>query len=344
MSSLTAIFGSSPERSAEESEKLLNLYWNRAELKKEFARLRDEQHRLTERVKEHEGAAARVQQKLDHLESLLLDPDWIYSVVVYYRFRAMNRRCRSKLEKFAEHLKRQREERVHSRQVETWQAARADALADAERRVAEQRLQVQMLEDRLQNERRRLAAMGTFTKLIRGRRAMDGLDHIAASIETAQQREVQLLGELDALQDEEPPGVQGLDLATKRQINYMILSFAQHLYLHFHDDGLVELAREAGERSVGAVNYGTKDDCDSLIARVQERLNRFEGLADFADVLKQRAKLIADQARFRSDDDAVPESGSVSGVYAFGERGAVRTHDADLLGKDYWGLPEILSR
>ena len=133
MSSLTAIFGSSPEKSPEKSEKLLNLYWNRAELKKEFARLRNEQYRLKERVKEHEGAVARVQQKLDHLENLLLDPEWIYNVVVYYRFRALNRQCRSKLEKFAEHLKRQREERLHSRQVEHWQMANAERLAEAER-------------------------------------------------------------------------------------------------------------------------------------------------------------------------------------------------------------------
>ena len=68
MSSLTAIFGSSPEKPEEESEKLLNLYWNRAELKKEFARLREEQYQLKDRIKQHEGAVIRVQQKLDHLK------------------------------------------------------------------------------------------------------------------------------------------------------------------------------------------------------------------------------------------------------------------------------------
>ena len=67
MTSLTAIFGSSNEKSddsEQESEKLLNLYWNRAELKKEFAELRDENVRLQERVAEQEGAAVRAEQKL----------------------------------------------------------------------------------------------------------------------------------------------------------------------------------------------------------------------------------------------------------------------------------------
>ena len=37
MTSLTAIFGRSDEKPQENSEKLLQLYWNRAELKKEYA-------------------------------------------------------------------------------------------------------------------------------------------------------------------------------------------------------------------------------------------------------------------------------------------------------------------
>ena len=63
LTSLTAIFGSSSEKPDEnetESEKLLSLYWNRAELKKEFADLRSEKFRLQDRIKEHEGATARV--------------------------------------------------------------------------------------------------------------------------------------------------------------------------------------------------------------------------------------------------------------------------------------------
>ena len=75
LTSLTAIFGRSDDKPQEDSEKLLQLYWNRAELKKEFADLRSEKFRLQELVKEQEGATARVEQKLNHLEQLLLDKD-----------------------------------------------------------------------------------------------------------------------------------------------------------------------------------------------------------------------------------------------------------------------------
>ena len=88
MSSLTAIFGNSEEKS-QDSDKLMDLYWNRAELKKEVAEMRKEQYRLNDRIKDQEGATARLQQKLDHLEGLLTDPEWAHNVVVYYRFRGL---------------------------------------------------------------------------------------------------------------------------------------------------------------------------------------------------------------------------------------------------------------
>lgn len=82
VSSLTAIFGNSEEKS-QDSEKLMDLYWNRAELKKEFARMREERFRLQDAVKRQEGATARLQQKLDYLEDLLIDPQTTHNVVVY---------------------------------------------------------------------------------------------------------------------------------------------------------------------------------------------------------------------------------------------------------------------
>ena len=343
MSSLTAIFGSSPEKPEEESEKLLNLYWNRAELKKEFARLRDEQYVLQDRVKQHEGAVIRIQQKLDHLEGLLLDPEWVYNVIVHYQFRALNLRCRSKVEKFAEQLKQQREKRLYNRQMEEWNSERAEHAAGIEREIGEHRMRVQMLEDRLQGERHRLATMSGFVKLFRGRSVMAALDDIAANIVAAQAEEGQLLLRYDEVMNQDPPDTQGLDIATKRLINFMILAFAQHLYLHFNEDSIADLAKEAEDRSVGAIRYGDKKDCDAMLARINKRLDKFERLSDFADILQQRAKLISEKARFRSDNDAVPTSKSVSTLFAISKQGKVTEQEADLLGADYWKLSEVLS-
>lgn len=344
MTSLTAIFGSSQEKPAEESEKLLNLYWNRAELKKEFAELRKEQLRLQDRIKQQEGARARIEQKLDYIEHLLLDREWVHSVLVHYQFRALNLRCQSKLEKFAEQLKQQREQRQHSRRLSDWNARLQEETADIERQIREQRMRIQMLEDRLQAERHRLVMMNGFIKFFRRRSLTAALDGVAAEIEAAQDEEVRLLEHCEEVKNRQPPDTQGLDIATKRIINFMIIAFAQQLYLHFREDELVSLAKEAGEKSVGAINYGGKKDCDELIARLHKRADNFDTATSFADTLQKRAKLLSEGARFASGEDAVPGSESVATLFEIGESGAVRKSDADLLGENYWNLSDILSR
>jgi len=344
VTSLTAIFGNSDEKPEEESEKLLQLYWNRAELKKEFAGLRNEQYRLQERVKQQEGSTARVQQKLDHLERLLLDPEWVYNVIIYYQLKQLNLRCQSKLEKFAEQLKQQREQRQHNRLVGNWNERRAQEAAGIERQIVEQRMQVQMLEDQLQAERHRLVTMSGFLKIFRRRSVTAILDNLAETIESAQLQEEELLLHYDEIQNRVPPDTEGLDIATKRLINFTILAFAQQLFLHFDEDGIAGMAKEAAEKSVGAINYGGKKECDVIVGRVQKLADSFDNVSDFADVLQQRAKLIAEIAQFRSNDDAVPVSRTVSTLFAISRKGVVKESDANLLGDNYWNLSNIVSR
>ena len=344
LTSLTAIFGSSQEKPAEESEKLLNLYWNRAELKKEFAELRKEQLRLQGRIKQQEGARARSEQKLDHIEQLLLDREWVYSVLVHYQFRALNLRCQSKLEKFAEQLKQQREQRQHSRLLSDWNARLQKEKEDIERGIREQRMRIQLLEDRLQAERHRLVMMNGFVRFFRRRSLTATLDGIAGEIEAAHAEETRLLECCTEVTNRQPPDTQGLDIPTKRMINFMILAFAQQIYLHFREDELVTMAKEAGEKSVGAINYGNKKACFELIAKLHKRADNFESAASFADTLQKRARLISETARFGASDVAVPAPDSVSTVYELGESGSVSKSDADLLGQNYWNLSDILSR
>ena len=344
MTSLTAIFGGAQEKPAEESDKLLNLYWNRAELKKEFASLRSEQFRLQDCIKSQEGATARIQQKLDHLEQLLLDPEWVYNVVTHYQLQALNLRCKSKLEKFSEQLKQQREQKQNDRQLAGWNERRAAESAEIEMQIGDQRMQVQTLEDQLQFERHRLVSMSGFVRLFRRRSVMKTLDKLAEAIDRTQMQEEQLLLQYDEVQKRQPPETQGLDIPTKRLINCTILAFAQQLFLHFEPDGIAAMVKESGEKSVGAINYGGKKDCDKVIARAHKRAKSFEKESDFADVLRQRAHLIAEKALYCNDSDAVPASSTVATLFAISEQGAVTTSDADLLGENYWGLASVLSR
>jgi len=344
VTSLTAIFGGTEERPQQDNEKLLQLYWNRAELKKEFAELRNETFRLQKRIKEREGATARVQQKLEHLEQLLQDPEWVYNVIVYYQLQHLNLQCCGKLRKFAEELKQQREKRLQCRLLDDWHARRAEELEAVQDEVGAQRLQVQMLEDRLQAEQHRLLSASGLVRFFRRRTMTAALDRLADAIDSARQQEDRLLARLEAIQSQQPPDTPGLDVPTKRLINFTILAFAQEIYLHFVDDGLAGLAKEAGQKSVGAIRYGDRKDSERIVEMVHERLESFEKSRDLADVLRQRAAAIADKARFDSGDEAVPASGSVARVFRITARGAADACEVDLLGENYWGLQDIVSR
>lgn len=343
LASLTTIF-KNDATDTHESDKLVDLFRNRAELKKEFAALRNEKYELQDRVKHHQGATARVQQQLQHLENLLLDPEWVHNVVVFYQLRALAAHCRNQLARFAEELKQQREERVQHRVLENWKEQRDREAQKIQGRVGERRVTQQLLEDRLQSERHALMAMNGFKKLLRGRSAAAGIEEVESEIAEAQRQEQKLLQEMDGIAHRDPPDHAGLDIAAKRSINLMILSFAQQLYLHFEEDNLVQLAKEASEKSVGAINYGTKRDCDEILERLQKRKNEETEQGDIADVLRKRVKLIAESAQFRHDDDAVPVPATVATIFAIDVNGVVQRSDANLVGHNYFAIAKVLSR
>jgi hypothetical protein len=343
VTSLTGLFKAEPEE-VQDNDKLVDLFRNRAELKKEFAALRNEKYQLQDRVKQHEGATARVQQKMDHLESLLLDREWVHNVVAFYQLRRMAAHCNAKLARFAEQLKQQREQKIHSKAVAQWSAQRDAKAAEIEEAIAQHRARTQMLEDQLQAERHKLATMNGVSKMLRGKGLDAEIEQIVTRIELSQAKENELLQSLEDVHSASPPDHEGLDVATKRSINFMILSFAQQLYLHFEEDNLAAMAKEASEKSVGAVNYGTKYECDEIIALIEKRWDTMESATEHAEVMKKRAQLIAEHAMFRNDDEVIPAPGTAATVYAIDANGVVKRKDANLIGDNYFGIAKVLSR
>jgi chromosome segregation ATPase len=344
MASLTGIFKAVPEPPEQDNDKLVDLFRNRAELKKEFASLREEKYRLQDRLKEHRASIERVEQKLQHLESLLLDPEWVHNVVTFYQLRRLSAHCASRLARFAEQLKQQREKRILDRVLESWGADQDQARAKAEAAIGEQRMEVQRLEDQLQAERHRLDMMGGLSRMLKGKAQSEAIEGIERALAEGQSREADLLHELEGIEAAEPPPNPGLDVRAKRSINFMILSYAQQLYLHYLEDNLVGLAKEAGEKSVGAVNYGGKFDCDEILERLETRREEAGTIDTTTEVLQQRAKLIAKEASFRRNEDAVPVSSTVATVFDISTNGVVSKIDASLLGENYFGLAKVLSR
>jgi len=343
LSSLTAIFGNSQEKT-ENSDKLMELYWNRAELKKEFARMRKEQYRLQDRIKEQEGKTARIQQRLDHLEELLRDPEWAHNIVVYYQLRGLGKLAERKLARFAEQLKQQREQKKHNSLIVNWNEDRKQEARAVEGDALETRDRIQLLEDQLQSEQSRLTSMSRFTRIFRGRSVMKLIDGLAAQLEVAIQKEQALQDQIEEILNREPPDHQGLDIPVKRSINLMILSFAQQLYVQFDEYGIASLAKEATEKSVGAINYGTPYECQKLLENIASGIQQLDRATEFADTLKKRAMMLGERAKFPGRDHAVPVPDTVAKLIRIDANGLVRESDLNVVGANYWGISNVFSR
>jgi len=322
----------------------MDLYWNRAELKKEFAGMRKEQFRLKDVIKRHEGSKARMQQKIDHLEDLLVDPQLAHNVIVFYQLRGLGKKCERKLAKFAEQLKQQREQKRHNSLLADWNETLKAEAKGIKLQLLEQRDSILQLEDQLQLEQRRLTSMSAFKRLFSGRSAMKLIDGLATQMEVSAQEEQLLKEAIDEIENREPPDHRGLEIPAKRSINLMIIAFAQQLYIHFQEFSIADLIKESTEKSVGAINYGTRYECDQLLDLIHKSIESMEQSTDFVDVLQKRAKMIGAIAKFPGNADAVPIADTVSTLFQFDSNGVVRQSDANIVSENYWGISKIFSR
>ncbi len=343
MSGLTAIFGSSEEDSPD-NEKLLHLYWNRNELKKEFAGMRKEQFRLKDKIQQQEGATARLEQKLAHIEDLLIDPEWSRSVAVFYQLRGVALRCESKLARFAEQIKRQRERKLNDKLLGGWNEGRAQESNVLGRKLLDRQNSIQQLENERIAECHRLEALNGFFAFFKRRSMTVMVASLTEKIQQEERQEATVQQQLDEIAARRPPEALGLDIPAKRSINFMIIAYAQHLYIQFGDRALVGMVKEAGEKSVGSVNYGSENECSELLQRIHTCVDSIEGDSDFAETLQKRAKLVSEKALFHKDDDAVPISGTVATLFKIDQTGLVRESDANILGDNYWRIATTLSR
>ena len=111
--------GIAPQRAQTNNEgddaRLVELFRNRAALKKEFAQLRKENYRLKEMIQDQENAKVGAQQQLDQLEALLAEPLQASNAAVFFQLRGIWDLCLKRLSRLAEELvanQREREMRL----------------------------------------------------------------------------------------------------------------------------------------------------------------------------------------------------------------------------------------
>ena len=330
-----------------DEERLMQLFQNRAGLKKAYADLKDEFHLLRDRLKQQEGSTIRVQEQLDALGDLLGDPKTGFSALVFYQLRALWKTCHQQLSAFATDLTRQQEARELARHKADTDAAKSARLADVDRRLqaaaAEADLQRQHLAA-AQNEIGRLTA---FWHYFKRRRRQKSLESLRSQVLVADAAVGDLHAERSAIDHEAAVEFPGISLAARRNINLAIISFAELLCESVDAYGLAARAKEAVARRVHEMSFGTRADCEGYMQRVQKAQADVANQKQITGALKSKLERLRATCEYRNNADTVPTADSLATNSVEVELGKSAKSPAatfNVLAEDYWDLFTLLLR
>ena len=329
-----------------EDERLLQLYWNRAELKKELSRLQDERHGLLEQMKKQEGDLARAREQSDELEQYLADPDTAIHALVYFQLRGLWRAAARKLVRFAEQLQRQQADRERRRQLIEFDQDRRQQLADLDRRLTDVRLNANALETQLKTMERELAARRGFWNYFRRRRLAEEIESVRGEWDGAATQVTDLSDDRAAAESVQPPDFPGVSVDGRRIVNTAVIAYAQQLVILLSKGGLALLAKETTAKGASDVRYGGSADCEHLMGLLRAALATLEEENEDLGSLKEHTDRLRSGASYRSDADTVPLTDSIGTLPApvapVSGLETVNRSGINVLVDDYWDLYRAL--
>jgi predicted nucleic acid-binding Zn-ribbon protein len=331
-----------------EDERLLQLYWNRAELKKELTRLQAERDRLLDRIEKQDAAEIKLREQMDQLEQHLGDPDAAVHALVYFQLRGLWRTCAAKVAKFSAQLQRQQEERERRRQLIEFDQQLRRELADLDRQLAEATQEAQALESQLRASEQRLASMRGFWNYFRRRKLAEALEVVRSKWDVAATRVTDLSDDRADLEAKQPPAFPGISIDGRRSVNTAVIAFAQQLAANLSAGGIAMLAKETTTKRVFDVHYGSREECVRLMGLLKEAVALVDLQTEDLRGLKQSTENVRAAAIYRSDADTVPLTDSIGTLPAptapVSGLESVNRAGINVLVDDYWELYRALLR
>jgi len=321
----------------EEDERLLELFRNRAALKKELNALDEEHHQLRDRLKLQEGQTQRVEDQLEKLYQFLGRPEHGPRSLAYFRLRELWRAGTLRLRRFAEDLATQQQDRERRQQGADFESGRQGRHAALERELLEARALADQLLAEQKLTQQRLATLRGFWNVL-GRRALRReTEARQLRITTSQTEVARLEAAREALLAERPPAFEGIGRDGRRAVNLAVLACAEWLRDTVQPRGLAGLAREATLKRVYEADYGDDRACEKLLEHAARALREMEhGHNDLAEI-KLRTERMRRSAKYRRETDTIPVAESLGG-----EAPARLGENAGVLRDEYWDLQKVL--
>ena len=326
----------------------MQLFQNRAGLKKAYADLKDEFHLLRDRLKQQEGATIRVQEQLDALGDLLGDPKTGFGALVFFQLRTLWKTCHQQLSTFATDLTRQQEAREMAKHKAEIDAAKKSRLADLDRRLQEAVSEADSQRQFLATAQSEIGRLTAFWHYFKRRRSQKSLESLRDHMMQADAKVGDLHAERSAIEHEAAPEFPGISLSARRNINLAIISFAELLCENVDAYGLAARAKEAVARRVHEMSFGTRAECEGYMQRVQQAQAVVAGQKQITGALKAKLDRLRATCEYRNNADTVPTADSLAPAAAELDLGKTPKPPTaatwNVLAEDYWDLFTLLLR
>lgn len=330
----------------QEDERLLQLFRNRAGLKKAHASLQDEVYDLKERIKQQEKTTAKVQDLLDGVEALLGNPEAGYSALVFYQLRGLWRTCNAQLMTFASELERQQEDRERRRQMSEFNQQHNARLEEVDRRLAEAE-EIASERQRIYDEvEQRLRKLNRLWHYFKRRKLQPEVQRARGPLDEAKREVMQISEERGPLAEEKCPPFPGLGVDGKRAINLASIAYALVIGARLSARGLAPKAKDAMSRRVQETQYGGRGECETYMEAIAQALLVVKSRKEMAAEIKACVELLREVAQYRADGETIPLTESLAGVVpsTSSGQGVLALSGPQVLADDYWHIYQVLLR
>lgn len=331
--------GSEGSSVSADEERLMQLFQNRAGLKKAYADLKDEFHLLRDRLKQQEGATIRIQEQLDALGDLLADARTGFAALVFYQLRGLWKTCHQQLSQFAADLTRQQEAREAAHHKSECETERNYRLADVDGRLQEAAADADLKREQLAASQTELTRLTAFWHYFKRRRLQKSLEELRQGVIVADAAVGDLHAERSAINNEALSEFPGISLGARRNINLAIISYAESLCEHVDAYGLAARAKEAVARRVHEMSFGSRADCEDFMQRVQKAQAAIANQKQITAGVRAKLERLRGTSEYRNTADTVPTADSLAAATA-----AVSASNWNVLAEDYWDLYNLLLR
>jgi hypothetical protein len=326
--------------SSAEDERLIALFHNRVELKKELNAIDDERHRLLDRLKLQENATQRAEEQMGSLESYLGRPEEAAKCIAFFQLRGVWRAGSKRIETFAVELSRQQKDRERKQQLAEFERRQRGRVDAVEREIVDASLQRDQLLAEQKLAEQRFESLRGFWHYFKRRTLREEIEERSARIDAANAALSELGDRRRGIADEPAPEYAGLSTDGKRAVNLAVIAAAESLFDRYAGGNIAPLARQSALQRVFDTQYGSHEHCQQLIQAASRVLVDIDRMQEDLQDIKIRTDRLRSGAVYRNDADTVPVVECINPPPGNGRRPPT----ANVVLEDYWELYKVLVR